>query len=391
MIPDKVKIILSSPEYRGKSLTVRHVVKLHCMYAKGNLIFRRWNVGPDIALGIVGDRGTGKSVSAATIAMKDYMMLGEPCRSNLKITGKLEITDDIEQLLSEYEEYTGMPIERKPVVYESQPLDMTLFLSPSPPPDYYGGVFLVDEINIALADAWRSMTNQALAASDAMQQLRKLQAAFIFTCISEMFVPNRIRDAADIYVQTRDCAFINGTPWYGQRQGIDYEWKVFPMTGKLAGYANTYPELGRPYQVLRMHGRRSWGLIDTYERQKRERHITSLYSHPERDISVDIPVVIEDSNVANEKAAWGWLYDHPFVQEMMVTGDEVERYELLDNLRPEAPSGMGDREIEKHFVDYLNPRYRWSGGHKYYFFKGFLSQADERERNFGRQALDVTM
>jgi hypothetical protein len=379
MIPEKVKALLSRPDYRGLPLTVRHVIKLHCMFTPGNLILRRWNVGADVATGVVGDRGTGKSVSAATIATKDHMMVGEPCWSNLAIRGVLEITDDVEILLREYEEFTGLLIERKPVIYQSQPLDMVLFLSEHPP--YHRGVVLIDEINITLADAWRSMTNQALAASDSMQQLRKVQSALLFTCISEMAVPNRIRDGADVYIQTRDMAFINESSYYGQQQGMDYEWKVFPMTGKLAGYANTYAELGRPYQVMRMHGRSSWGLIDTYARQKREKHVSSLYSHPDKDIAADMPVVVENDTVEKDRALWGWMYQHPYIQDMMATESEVERYELLDALRPEAPSGLVDRDIEKHFTDYLNPRYRWSGGHKYYFFSSVLGRKG-REREF---------
>ncbi len=264
---------------------------------KDAAILRRWHLNRDVVTGCIGERGSGKSLSAATMAFTDHMVHGEPCWSNMHISVSVVVD---EATFQKYEAMTGLKIKREPAVYESQELDFNRLLSFAP--EYQNGVFLIDEINIALADARRAMTNQALAASDFIQQLRKLQSALIFTCINEMFVENRIREATDCFIQMRDTAFLGQNMAMHKKQGVDFEWRLYPMTGKLFGYDAVYAKTQKVHSTVYLHGKPLWGIMDTYERQKREKYKSST---PVKE--VPLPTITESPVIVAERDEWGWL------------------------------------------------------------------------------------
>lgn len=399
MIPNAVKALLCREPYCKIPLTVKDVVMLHCISSPGMTIFRKWNLGRDVIYVFIGDRGSGKSVSGGTICMRDNLMVGEPVWSNLQVTATLPINDDLELLIREYESFTGQQIKRQPAVYRSDELDPAKLLSNEPP--YRGGMILVDEMNIELADSLRSTMNQALATSDLVQLLRKLQSGIVGSCISEMFLPPRVREATDVYIRTHDYAFINESERYGQRQGVDYEWSVFPVTGKLAGYSHRFSETKEPWAKLRLHGKGMWGIVDTLQRKERHKHVSkSLYAMEEEEAEknlaeaplADIDMKILQSEVVkSDNEEWGWLYNHPFIHKMLETCAEVRATELLDNLAMDVPIHLDKKEVLKHFETYCNPNKRFSAGQPVYSF-GVLDRRKhwEKEKALGELAAALT-
>lgn len=381
MIASAVRALLSREPFASTPLTVRDVVMLHCISSPGMTIFRKWNLGRDVIYILIGDRGSGKSVSGGTICMRDNLMIGEPVWSNLQVTAKLPVNDTLEQLLREYEAFTGQEIKRETVIYQSQELDAAKLLSSDPP--YKGGMILVDEMNIELADSLRATMNQALATSDFVQLLRKMQSGVVGSCISEMFLPPRVREAVDIYIRTHDYAFINESDRYGQRQGMDYEWAVFPVTGKLAGYAHRYSETKEPWMKMRLHGKALWGIVDTLQRKERKKHVThSLYESEaeaqerearERDeaesplADMDIEM-LQSETVKADNEEWGWLYSHPFIHKMLETGAKIKANELINQLAEDVPLQLGKRDVLEHFEHFCNPDVGHSGSQKVYSF-----------------------
>ena len=222
-------------------------------------LLRLMHLNRDIIIGLIGDRGDGKSLGAAEIALLDWgVEPGEIIRSNLDISADITVSD-------EYAYKFGL--RGGSIHYQSKQLDKLKFLRFDP--GYYRNIFVIDEINIFLADARRAMSNQNLEADDIGQQLRKLESPFIYTCISEMFVDVRIRDLTDIFIKTEDTALSPLGLARRQQQGIEFQWYLYPMTRKLTGerYSDTKQRLG-PYFL---RGKRLWGLIDTNQRQERKK------------------------------------------------------------------------------------------------------------------------
>jgi len=254
-------------------------------------LLRRQHLNRDIVVCIVGDRGDGKSIDAATISTLDYMIQGEPCHANMRVKSSFEIDD---QTAGKYGMKGGV------ATFEAQPLNISKLLYTSYYDDAHG-VFLIDEVNIDLADARRSMSNQNLAASDVAQQLRKSQSALVCTCIHEMFLEIRIRDIVDIYIVTKDTALTPEGLANKQKPGLEFEWEIFPMTRKLTG--ETYSKTGKTITAT-FNGGNWWGVIDTWERQRRTKHSVSDTA----EIYAGIEIA-EKPEITQHKRDWGWLYE----------------------------------------------------------------------------------
>jgi hypothetical protein len=230
----------------------------------------------DSIIGFIGDRGGGKSLGAAATAFRDYLLQGEPVFSNMPLSFNINFSAD---QAAEYGLQPGI------VHYESQPLDIDRLLDYDP--EYRGGCIVIDEINIALADARRAMSTQNLYANDIGQQLRKLQSALVYTVIHEMFVDTRVRDMTDIFVSTSDAALTPEGLAAKQQQGRVFKWKIFPMTAKLNGYK--YGEGGEALQCT-FQGDTYWSSIDTLQRQER----TNKWK-PGATIVKDPPVMLNEA------------------------------------------------------------------------------------------------
>lgn len=257
-------------------------------------LFRWQHLNRDVLIGFVGDRGGGKSLGGGLVCLLDYMLQGEPCFSNMQLKANLEIDNDV---ASKYGLKSG------PVSFEAQPLDKYKFLRFDP--CYRGGVFFTHEFNIWLADARRSNTTLNLQTDDVGQELRKLEMAWVYDCIHEMFVDLRIRDATDIFIDTRDTALSPTGMARKQPQGIEFEWWVYCMSQKGAAimrserYRDSHKPLG-PYYV---RGKQLWGLIDTQKRERREKYRPQL-----GEVPVDLETAMSPE-LTTAVSKWAWLYE----------------------------------------------------------------------------------
>lgn len=220
-------------------------------------MFRRFAHNRDVIIGLVGDRGSGKSLSGANIAVRDYAMSKEPLFSNMSIALGVNVNDDIAMNY-------GLP-QGGMAVYESEPLDKQQFLALDE--RYEGGCLFFDEFNLEYGEARRSTANVNLMTDRAIQQLRKMQCALVYTVINEMYMDSRIRDNTDLFIRCRDTAFKPENLRKNMQQGVAFEWMLYPMTPRLLGYGNTFTDTGKPIGPIPVTLRNSWGIIDTLERQ----------------------------------------------------------------------------------------------------------------------------
>ena len=253
-------------------------------------IFRRQHLNRDVIIGLIGERGDGKTIGGSVIAGCDYLLQNEPCFSNLAINMSFKVDD---RSAAKYGLAGGI------VEYSSEELDMIKFLRFDT--RYQGGVFFIDEINIALADARRAMSNQNLGADDVGQQLRKLQSALIYTCIHEMFVDVRIRDMTDIFINTRDTALSPEGLAAKKNPGLEFAWTIYPMSRKLTG--ESYQDTRRTLKAT-LHGRRWWGAVDTFKRQDRQKY--KMLAGLAGSMDIDIK---ENPAITMAKSKWNWLYE----------------------------------------------------------------------------------
>ena len=253
-------------------------------------LLRIHHLNRDVIIGFIGERGGGKSIGAATVALLDYGIEGDTIRSNIQVTCDIEVSEELAA------QYGGEP---GTVHYESEDLNKHKFLTFDP--DYFRSVFVIDEINLWLADARRAMAQQNLLADDAAQQLRKWESPLFYTCIHEMFVDSRIRDMTDLFVKTSDTALTEDGLRRKQRQGLSFQWSLYPMTKKFTGH--TYAENKEVVGPIEINGRILWDIIDTRQRQERKKY------KPEQEVEESPVHITEDGRVIEERSKWGWLYE----------------------------------------------------------------------------------
>lgn len=279
------------------------------------ILLRQSHLNRDVIIGLIGDRGDGKSLGGSIISICDYMVWDEPCFSNLDININFNID---EQIASEYS------VEPGSVSFHSRPLDMIKFLRFDP--EYRGGVFFIDEINVAVADARRSMSNQNIEATDVGQQLRKLESALIYTSVHEMFVEWRIRDMTDVFIVTRDTALSPEGLAMKKPPGLEFEWTIYPMSRKLTG--ERYQDTKQTMKGT-IYGRRWWGAVDTLRRQDRRKYSVPIGSGTLEEAELDIG---ESPSITKAKSQWGWLYDA--IRNLHEEGyEEISNWELWDYLQ----------------------------------------------------------
>lgn len=253
-------------------------------------ILRIRHLNRDVIIGWIGERGGGKSIGAATTAAIDYGIEGDCIRSNMQIAWDINVPEEVAFKYG---------LEPGDVHYESQVLNKGKFLNFHP--DYFKSVFVIDEINLWLADARRAMAQQNLLADDVAQQLRKWQSPLFYTCIHEMFIDSRIRDMTDLFIKTEDTALTENGLRNRQKQGIRFQWTLYPMTKKFTGY--TYRENKHAIGPIDFNGKIMWGIIDTLQRQERKKYKQSDYEE-------EMPVhITEDPVVFEQRSKWGWLYE----------------------------------------------------------------------------------
>ncbi len=272
---------------------------------------RREHLNRDCCTILVGDRGDGKSTTGASLVVRDNMMAGDPCASNMHIKSTILVPDSMANPFG---------LDGGEVVFESEELDKTALLSLSD--KYKGYAIFVDETNIYMADARRAMSNSNLASSDLGQELRKLDASLTGTCIDEMFVDPRIRDAADNFIKCEDTALSPEGLKARKRPGQEIKWMVYPMSRKLCGYR--YADLRRPLGPFYIPNKGMWGIIDTWQKQDRSHY---KFKTPVAGALEATTEITRNPRTLEVEGEWGWLYDE--IIKLKKQGHRIIRRDVL--------------------------------------------------------------
>jgi len=272
-------------------------------------LFRRYHLNRDWIIGLVGDRGSGKSLGGGNIAVRDFAMNNEPMWSNMQIGVGVDVSEDIAGLFG---------LDKGLVIYQSEHIEKQEFLSLDG--RYEGGCFFFDEFNLEYGEARRSAANVNLMTDRAIQQLRKLQCGLIYTVLSEMYVDTRIRENTDIFIRCSDVAFKPENLRQKMRQGVQFEWMIYPMSSKLFGIGQTYADTNRPIGPIPVTLGYLWDSIDTYERQAAGR---TQYTDPKKLMPLQMK---EDPKDVEGKNRWTWLHEslNTFYSKHVTDGDFIE-------------------------------------------------------------------
>lgn len=250
-------------------------------------ILIRPHLNPDWKIGFIGAPGDCKSITGTKLLIRDFMLHGVRCFSNMHIKITVSVENDNPYL-------NGFPGGE--VVYETEEFDkMALFRFDE---RYRKSAIFVDEINLEMAEARRSSSNLNLNTNKVGQELRHLEAALIYTVIDEMWVDSRIRDLTDIFVRTQDTALDAENLAQKKTPGEVARLMIYPMSRKLNGA--TFFENQHKFGPYYNHVRDMWEAYDTHEMQASE----SL------KYGIDLKHKVEVSNTPDHQHTvdeWAWL------------------------------------------------------------------------------------
>lgn len=266
---------LPEPEYlykrcQDKGLTPEQTIDMMLKFLHRRRIFKGdWLGALDLVIGLVGPRGSGKSVGMTGICVLDGLLAGRRVVSNLPISIKVRYRD-CEKVLSTEE------------LDPSTLLDINEFTR-----NYYDCMIALDEVNTFLADALRSTTNQALHFSYVLQQMRHRHLDFIYTSQNETWQTDRLHFQTDFYIRCRDAAFYKGRP-KKEDIGRFSRWEIHDMSGTVTGEVlhgryNRIP----PYKTMKFHNTPFWNCYDTELMQRRQKVIVNTYAEQPSGLVMD--------------------------------------------------------------------------------------------------------
>lgn len=299
--------------------------------------FRHRHLKRKPKIGIIGEPGGGKSVSAGFLALKLYSIFGEPIFSNMPYKYTYSVPEEIAK---KYE------IEPGEVIFKSHEIDLIKLLRMKG--DYTDGLLLLDEINVRIADSLKTSSNVNFFFNQADQQLRKERDGLIYTCIDEMWVDYRLRDMTDIFIRCEDVALTGDGLRAKKPEGVDIKWTVFPMTSMYNGRPyNKYHEA----DVFYFKASPYWGIVDTFYKQSTgEQYAVDIFEQAEQDdykmIAMSIVKKLKDDGYDTYPAD-----DlHELVSEKLDLSEQKIR-NLLRNI------GMRREGTRHHPGDYMIPSF----------------------------------
>jgi len=313
-------------------------------------LIRRFHLNRDWIIGLIGERGSGKSLGGANIALRDFMFNGEPCWSNMRI--KLQVEVDDETAHSCMLEKGGL------VPFEAGYIDKQHFLSLDS--RYEGGCLFFDEFNLEYGEARRSSANVNLMTDRAIQQLRKMQCGLIYTVLNEMYVDTRIRENTDVFIKCSDIAFKGENLQGRMGQGVVFEWLIYPMVSKVFGDDFVYGKTHRPLGPFKIQLKHLWGVIDTMERQAVG---ATKYAGVKTMIPIETPVEKEDKWSFLDERIENFYINHAADGDYITIGSHEFREEL--GIDPRV-WGTAMREIKKRITD-IESGGRGSSKHPTYY------------------------
>lgn len=186
--------------------------------------------------------------------------------------------------------------------YQSEPLDKNALLALD---DRYQDCFIIiEEINVQYSNARRFNTNTNVDFNEVCQQLRKLRACLLFNVINEMFVDVQLRELTDFFVMTYDTAFDMDSLNSKKPTGEDFKWKIYPLSGYLAGEQGKYKYTHKPLPPVFFPFKQWRGTYNTMKYQ--EKGIYSMSTKDKNALTMKLDVESDPENVRVNKE-WGWL------------------------------------------------------------------------------------
>lgn len=307
---------------------------------------KRKGIKKDLIIGMIGERGGGKSGSSAVLGLIDFAMDNIPIHSNMKIACEIVVDDSTAQKYGL--SYGGIAI------YRSVPIDMPALLRFDE--KFRNTAIYLDEINVEVSEARRAMSNTNLFSNRLTQELRHLEAAMLFTCLSEMSIDPRLRDVVDCFIRCEETAYFEENIAVGKPQGIDFQWTPYFMNKCFNGHSYSETKKHEPEAIFHF---KPWrGIYDDKEFQGKgmvkygvdiNRYMDGEGPPMQMDVSVG-----EAPNVRKFYDKWGWF--EPIARDLLDSHDKfVEAEEVWNN--PEVKARRIDKNtITRHLKDIYNIR-----------------------------------
>ena len=279
----EVPLVDETKKAKTKEDNLKRIVALHFEY-----ILYHEHINREAVIGVIGDRGGGKSAASATWGLINFMLDDKPVWSNMDISFGIKVDDEIARELTDGRLKTGGL-----VVYKSLPLDKTALLRLDD--TYRDGCLVIEEINVQFANARRFMANTNIDFNQVCQQLRKFNTSLIYNVIDEMFVDVQLRSLTDVFIKTHDKAFEINNLIHRTEKGNDFSWKVYPWTGYFAGEENKYEVTKKTLPLVTFHFASLHGLFDSTKHQEK-----GIYSQSRAESSKEMKDYMDE---------WQWLAD----------------------------------------------------------------------------------
>jgi len=329
-----------SPDIEERLAIRQNCLKLLLRSRMEMLLPRPTHLDREIIIGLIGQRGEGKSASGASISLVDFMVDGIPCYSNMAIACKMLIEDDIAR---------DAGFKRSGVVeYRSRQFNKAALLRKGA--DFANSLLFIDEINVEFSEARRSMSNTNLFFNRLIQELRHYKISLIFTAISEMHIDSRLRELTDVFIKVEDTALSMENLARKKPSGTDFKWVIYPMSRILTGqsYYVTHKHLPpRYFSFVRFRG--------IYDDKEVQAEGMSKYG-------IDLSKLDGDKVYAEETLTpapfvsefdrkWGWLA--PIADEMLHSGEKFlradEYYNNPEVKRRKIPKGKLTELLETYY------------------------------------------
>jgi hypothetical protein len=251
---------------------------------------------PKPKIGIFGGPGEGKSLLLSVISHLDFALPGDPIWSNIKMKYSWAVPYDISKT---YGLKSGV------AVFQAQRFDERKMYRMDP--EYRGGCYALDEINVQIADALKFNTNANFYFNQVDQQLRKDRNGLVYTSIHEMWVDSRVREITDIMIKVFDTALSPEGISAQKPRGQNIEFWVYPMSRYLTG--RTWVDHGEKLGPFYLHATRWLGMFDTYEKQATgQKYARGLKELLGEDANQPEYQVGDNEIAFQEYSKWGWLY-----------------------------------------------------------------------------------
>lgn len=214
-----------------------------------------------LVFGLIGPRGSGKSVGGAAIAVIDFLLTGKVVWSNMNI-----------ELVVAYRSTTDNRVISK--LFSSQPLDKAALMDINDfESQFANGLIMIDEVNIEIGDSRRSMANSMVFFDYMLQEIRKRKMNILYQLQSEQWSGGRLRWQTDIYIICRDSSFISGKP-SKESIGRFSKWSIHDMSGIITGELKYNPRIRDridPYKTITFWNTPFWNTYSTAQLQRHQK------------------------------------------------------------------------------------------------------------------------